>query len=227
MGNVKKTYSDFHKAKQSGHVYPTEWVIRTILGKYPDLNLDKTKYKGAVLLDLEFGDCRNMPLLQNCEFDIYGVEISDEIVSMAENKISDLGISATLKKGTNSDIPFDTDFFSYLLACHSCYYVYKDTFTNNIKEIACVLKPGEIVIASIPSPNNFILKGYIKLEDGHVVITSDVYGLRNGYIFRTFENEGDVIKTFSPYFNNMSVCKCEENFWGLQINYFLIEGEKI
>ena len=114
MGNVKKTYSDFHKAKQSGHVYPTEWVIRTILGKYPDLNLDKTKYKGAVLLDLEFGDCRNMPLLQNCEFDIYGVEISDEIVSMAENKISDLGISATLKKGTNSDIPFDTDFFSYL-----------------------------------------------------------------------------------------------------------------
>jgi len=228
MENVQKTYTDFHKAKSSSrHTYPTEWVIRTFLGKYPHLNLDKASYPGAKMLDLGFGDCRNMPLLNNCGFDIYGVEISEDILDLAKEKLAELKISATLKVGSNTDIPFEDGYFDYLLACHSCYYVDKGTsFRDNLKEMARVLKPGATIVASLPAPDNFILKDAQKMEDGHVMIKNDVYGLRNGYVFRTFESEADVRNTFEPYFNNVAVCHCEENFWGIQINYFLVSGER-
>lgn len=228
MENVQKTYADFHKAKLSGHIYPTEWVIRTILGKYPDLNLDKSTYPGAKFLDLGFGDCRNMPLLGNCDFDIYGVEITDDIIEMGKDKLNKLGVNATLKTGSNTNIPFTTNYFDYVLACHSCYYVDKgSSFNDNLAEIARVMKPGAEFIASLPAPDNFILKDCERLGDGHVVITNDIYNLRNGYIFRTFEDEDDIRKTFSPLFKNIRICKCLDNFWGVQINFFIVVGEKI
>ncbi|THU41533.1 class I SAM-dependent methyltransferase [Niastella caeni] len=228
MENVQETYTNFHKKVSSQHIYPTEWVIRTFLGKYPDLNLDKTKYPNAKLLDLGFGDCRNMPLLNNCNFDIHGVEITDDILNMAGEKLNTLGIEATLKRGVSASIPFENSYFDYLLACHSCYYVDKGTsFNDNIREIHRVLKSGGTFIASLPAPDNFILKDCIKLEDGHVLITNDIYNLRNGYIFRTFENEEEIRQTFSPYFKNIAICKCMDNFWGVQINFFIIACEKI
>ena len=227
MENVQKTYTEFHKVKHTVHMYPTEWVIRTLLGKYPNLELDKSKYKGAKLLDLGFGDCRNMLLLNNCHFDIYGVEISEDIISLAFEKLKNINATATLKKGSNADIPFEDAFFDYLLACHSCYYVDKDTsFSDNLKEMARVIKPGGTLLASLPAPGNFILKDCIVLQDGHVQITNDPYQLRNGYIFRTFESEDDVRKTFSPFFANIQVCECQENYWGVQINYFLVAGDR-
>lgn len=221
------TYTDFHKSKSSKHIYPTEWVIRTFLGKYPNLHLSKVPYSGLKILDLGFGDCRNMPLLKNCDFDIYGVEISDEIIALAKEKLRHLRISAMLSKGSNSNIPFNEGFFDYLLACHSCYYIDdKTTFEDNIKEMAKVLKKDGVLVASLPAPDNFILQNCDQLEDGHVIIRNDIYGLRNGYVFKTFADEDDVKKNFDKHFKNITVCHCLDNFWGVQINYFLVKGEK-
>ena len=228
MENVQQTYTDFHKSKHSKHIYPTEWVIRTFLGKYPNLHLNKIPYPGLKILDLGFGDCRNMPLLNNCGFDIHGVEISDEIISLATDKLQGLNIPATLRKGSNSNIPFEDEFFDFLLACHSCYYIDEHTnFRNNLLEMARVLKRNGLMIASLPAPGNFILENCDRLEDGHVIIRNDIYGLRNGYVFRTFESMEEVKEVFSPIFNEIEICHCCENYWGVQINYFLIVAKKI
>jgi SAM-dependent methyltransferase len=227
MENVQETYSEFHKAHHSGHTYPTEWVIRTMLGKYPHLNLDKSKYEGAKLLDLGFGDCRNMPLFRNCNFDIHGVEISDDIISLARAKLDDMKIPATLRKGTSSSIPFPDVFFDYVVACHSCYYVDGgSSFDDNLREVARVLKPGGVFVASLVAPGTFILKDCRRLADGHVVITNDIYGLRNGYIFRVFEDEADVRSTFSRLFKDLAVSHWSDDAWGVQVNFFAIACER-
>ena len=227
MKNLKGTYTSFHKRNNSVHIYPTEWVVRTFLGRYPRLNLNEGRYKGSKILDIGFGDCRNMPLLNNCGFRVYGIEISQEIIDIAKDKLQRLQISATLEIGSNANIPFQNEFFDYLLACHSCYYVDEgSSFENNLAEFARVLRPDGVIVASLPAPGNFILQGSKPIGDGHVEITNDIFGLRNGYVFRSFVDERDVIDTFSKTFFDIKVCSCVDNFWGLQINFFIVVAKR-
>ena len=106
MDDVKTSYTAFHNLKISNHNYPTEWVIRTFLGSYPDLKIDKSKYKGGSVLDLGFGDGRNIQLLANCGLNISGVEITQQICNSVSDMLLTKNIYADLKVGTNVNIPF-------------------------------------------------------------------------------------------------------------------------
>jgi SAM-dependent methyltransferase len=225
--DVKESYTAFHVSHDPIHVYPSEWVIRTLLGKYPNLELDKSNYKGARILDIGFGDGRNWPLLANIGFDIFGLEITDEILTLGLKRAQTLGILATLKRGSNSAIPFEDNFFDYILASSSCYYVDKgESFSDNVWEYQRVLKPEGILLASLPAPGGSILEGSVDLGDGHVEIRNDPWGLRNGYIFRQFQSQDEVLGTFSPYFDSLSIGLCCDNYYGVQINMFLLVCRK-
>ena len=227
MKNVKGTYTLFHQSHNATHVYPTEWVIRTLLGSYPYLSLDKSKYTGARILDLGFGDGRNWPLLHNQGMKIHGVEITEDIVQLGHQRASALRIPVTLRVGRNSTIPFDDNFFDYLLACHSCYYVDEDTrFQDNLREFVRVLKPGATFIASLPEPGSDIFNNCIEKEDGHVEIRNDPWGLRNGYLFKWFKSKQDIHMIFSPYFENLSIGFCCDNYFGVQINVWILVCQK-
>jgi SAM-dependent methyltransferase len=223
MKDVKGTYGSFHATQNPEHVYPSEWVIRTFLGKYPKLEMDKTRYPGAKILDIGFGDGRNWPLLRNVGFDVHGVEITEDIVRLGEERARKLDMAATLRVGTNSSIPFEDGTFDYILASHSCYYVDEGTrFPDNMREYSRVLKPGGILVASLPEASNAIFDQCVELDDGHVEIRNDPWGLRNGYIFKWFRDEASVAESFSPWFENFAIGACRNDYFGVQIDMFLL-----
>jgi SAM-dependent methyltransferase len=232
--NVKETYTDFHLKHRSNHLYPTEWVIRTMLGNYPELKLDRSKYKGGKVLDLGFGDGRNMSLLNNCGLDVHGVEITNETVGMVNKAMADLNIDVTLKVGANAHIPYDDRFFDYILASGSCYYIDgNETFNDNLNEITRVLKPGGYFITNFPAitdikgiPELYILKGSTPTADGHTIIQNDVYGLRNGYKFKVFHSKEEIVGILSPLYEDISVGYCFDNYYGIQINTYIVTAKK-
>lgn len=103
--------------------YPSEYVIRILKGNYPNLNLDKN-FKEKKFLDMGCGDGRNLILAKSVGFDIYGVEIDIDICKIIEKNLENAGINKyCIKEGKNDNIPFESNFFDYMLSWNSCYYM--------------------------------------------------------------------------------------------------------
>jgi SAM-dependent methyltransferase len=222
----ENAYTTFHSQRVGAHLYPTEFVVRTMLGTYPGLKLER-KYKNARLLDLGFGDGRNFPLFANLEVRIYGAEPDRELCSLVSERMRPLGIQCELRPGSNAHVPFEDGFFDYVVACHSIYYVDSgDTFSQNVAEAARVLKPGGWIIASVPDRENFILAGADALPDGHWRIRSDPYGLRNGSIFRAFADRQEVAAAFTDCFEELSIASFRDDWYGILVSGFVVVARR-
>lgn len=213
--NIGKSYGNYYSERNPRNVYPVEFVVRTLLGTYPNLKLDRSAYREAKILDLGFGDGRNMPLLRDLGFKVYGVEISEEICKLTEQRMAMLGVAAELRSGSNAHIPFEDETFDFMLACHACYYVNPgERFTDNLREIARVLRPRGRFIFSVAKTDTYVLDDAVALGDGHYRITRDPRGLRNGSVFRAFASKQEIIDEFGSVFSDFSLGLCENDFYG-------------
>ncbi len=212
---IKEHYADFYSERNPEKVYPVEFVVRTLLGTYPNLKLNRSLFSGAKILDLGFGDGRNMPLLHDLGFEVCGVEISDEICRLTQSRMETLGVPVQLETGSNSHIPFSDEAFDFILACHACYYVSPgESFTDNLREIARVLRAGGRFIFSLAKTDSYVLNDAVPLGSGHYRITRDPYGLRNGGVFRAFASRQEIVDELGSCFSDFALGLCENDFYG-------------
>lgn len=210
-------YDVFYRERNPTHVYPVEFVVRAFLGSYPRLPRAGRSPDGARVLDLGFGDGRNMPLLANLGMQVYGVEISQEICALTAERMRGLGVSVETRVGRNSQIPFDDRFFDVVLACHSCYYIEPGTrFSDNVAEIARVMHGGGRFVFSAPMGSSYILRGARDLGGGHMEIADDPYGLRNGCVMKKFDTEEEIVAALEPHFEDVRIGSCRNDFWGIE-----------
>jgi SAM-dependent methyltransferase len=220
---LSRKYHTFYRERDPFNVYPVEFVVRALLGNYPRLKTEKSSYSGKLVLDLGFGDGRNMPLLHNLGMRVFGVEISQDICDLAQRRMKRLSIDVEARVGRNNSIPYEDGFFDILLACHSCYYVDPGScFEDNLNEIARVLKPRGSFVFSAPIGTSYIMKDALDLGDGHMEITADPYGIRNGSILKKFDTEMDIERTFAPLFENFAIGSCRNDFWGIEEHVWIV-----
>ncbi|HEV7600824.1 MAG TPA: class I SAM-dependent methyltransferase [Bradyrhizobium sp.] len=225
--NIDDSYGAFYQRRNPKHVYPVEFVVRAFLGNYPGHKTDPSSYPGQRVLDIGFGDGRNMPLLRNLGMQVFGVEISQEICDLAQARLKNLGVDADLKVGRNQSLPWSDGFFDTVLACHACYYIDPDTrFDDNLREIARVLTPGGAFVFSAPIGTSYILRGAKDLGDGQMEISNDPYGVRNGYVLKKFDTEAEIRETLSPAFTDFEIGSCRNDFWGIDEHVWIVVCRK-
>jgi putative glycosyltransferase len=213
---IKEHYADFYSKRNPSKVYPVEFVVRTLLGTYPGLKLDRSIFHGAKILDLGFGDGRNMPLLHDLGFEIYGVEISDKICRLTKERMEHLGVPVRLAIGNNSHLPFGNETFDFVLACHSCYYVNPgESFEDNLREITRVLRSAGHFVFSLAKTDSYVLNNAEPLGKGLYRITQDPCGVRNGSLFRAFASKQEILDELSIFFSDFSLGLCENDFYGI------------
>jgi SAM-dependent methyltransferase len=227
MVTIERKYDDFYRARNPAHVYPVEFVVRAFLGNYPRHKTNAASYPGRRVLDLGFGDGRNMPLLHNLGMQVSGVEISQEICDLVRTRMKGIGVDVDLKVGRNHDIPYADGLFDTILACHACYYIDPDTrFDDNLREIARVLKPGGSFIFSAPIGTSYIMRGARDLGEGHMEIANDPYGVRNGYVLKKFDTEAEIRAALSPTFTDFEIGSCRNDFWGIEEHVWTVVCRK-
>jgi len=219
---IDTNYERFYAERSGLRVYPTEFVVRTFLAKYPGLNFPKPKV-GDRVLDIAFGDGRNTVFLCDQGYAVSGIEITEGIVKQTGKRLAKLGHHADLRVGRNSHIPFDDRYFDYVLACHCCYYCDAgETFADNMNEYARVIKPKGWLVASMGRRSSFIFKDAIPLEDGTLRIQVDPYGNRVGYRLHAFTNKDEIESCLSPWFVNFSFGSAENDYYGINEPLFWV-----
>lgn len=161
--------------------------------------------KGKKILDLGCGCTLNFSFFSYLKMKPFGVETSLQIIKNISKKI---GKKYDLRVGTNDNIPFKSNFFDYIIAIHSFYYLAKDKkILDNIKEIKRVCKKDGYIIFTIPKLKLLHLK-FKKIDKYHYRVVNDKYNLRKNEIFFLFKNKSDIKKMFSKFF---SVCEIGES----------------
>lgn len=227
MDNINLNYEQFYAQRTMTKVYPTEFVVRTMLASYPELEFVKPK-PGNKILDIGFGDGRNTAFLCDLGLDVSGIEITEGIVSQTKNRLLESGYKADLRVGRNSSIPFDSEEFDYILACHCCYYCDEgETLLDNLNEYSRVLKEDAYLIASVANQNSYIFDDAKKLDDGTFIISGDPYNNRNGYRLQAFANTSLIEDFFSGLFKNFSFGSADNDYYGISEKVFWVVCQKV
>ena len=219
--NAKKEWSK--AIIEHGISYPSEYVIRIFKGEYPALNLKKEGFEGKNICDVGFGDGRNLVLLQNCGFNVHGIEITEEIAVNVSEFLAKQGYAnIDLRVGLNDNIPYEDAYFDYILSWNEIYYMGdQPDFNVYVKEFARALKQDGYLILSIPKKTCFIYKNSIEKSKGYNIIKDDYFKVRNDEILRVFENEQEIEETFSPYFKAFTFASIHDDCFGLEYHWHL------
>ena len=224
--SINKAYEKYYQEREHIKVYPTEFVVRTFLAEYPRLEFE-TPGKDATILDIGFGDGRNTAFLVDCGLRVSGTEITQSIVDLTAERLSKLGCEPDLRVGRNSSLPFDSNSFDYILACHSCYYLDEgQSMRDNLEEYARVLKKGGHLVASVPNQDSYIMNDANQLEDGSSLITNDPYNTRIGYRLHAFSNTTDIRDYFSDLFEQFSFGSSSADYYGIHEKVFWVVCQK-
>ena len=156
---------------------------------------------------------------------MYGTEISQKIINNYKKKNPIKNIK--LKEGSNSSLPFKNNFFNYVLAWNSFYYLQKDTsIFDNILEISRVIKKDGFFIGTIPILNTYYFKNNKKIDKYKYQIKNDYLNIRNNSYLCGVNNKSDLKSILKVNFKNINIAQSFNNYFGIEENLLVFCCQK-
>lgn len=209
--------------------YPSEYIIRIFKGAYPRLEMPRPR-PGQSVLDVGCGDGRHLPFFLSLGLDAQGVEVTPEIVDHLRLSLSELGVGPErIQQGSCSSLPYQDDFFDYVVAWNSAYYMSLDNvdFSAHASELLRVLQPGGWLVLSIPKSTAFIFEDSEPSSHlGCRIIRKDPFGVREGEIMRVFNSSNELEAQFNDRCDNICHGDIHDDCFGYAYHWYILVARK-
>lgn len=238
-----KKWTDYYNGLDS-FMQPNEYLLKLLLGNYKgktNFLSGKKTWREAFLnldiLDMSCGDGRNITLFEKLGFNTFATEISDEICDQVFSNLSKQGLKTPrshIKTGFNNCIPFDDNFFDFLVSWNALYYLdhQNQEISENLTEVSRVLKRDGYFLGSIPGPKCYSLIGAEKVGTSQIKInpTSNNNwggGLQKGTFYYSVESKEKWIELLSTQFYDIEMSELYwDGFGSAPLHYFIFIAKK-
>lgn len=208
----------YNKQKHIRH-FPIEYMLRSTLSPNYFKNSTNMK-KGDKILDIGCLYINNLLPFYDRELDLYGVEVSEDGVNIARECASSQEVSANIQLGTNSNLPFESDFFDIVLSLNTIHYEENtESVLSGLSEISRVLKKGGNLIISTAGQEHDIVKNAMKVTDNNYIVQKTDF--RDGERFSFFEDEDDFKSYLSKIFTEVEIAIVTERYPKSNLQFYV------
>ena len=221
MNNYLKHYKSITK------VYPSVFALKIFLGKNPNLNLRNKKFKGKKILDIGFGDGRDIELFYDLGFNVFGVEPNSQVVSHTLSKFKKKKIN--LSVGTNCNLSFRNNSFDYIYGMASLMYLKnKETYLKNIlSECYRVLKKNGLFFGSFTKIDSHITHKGRFIDKNRIILNDSFYNIRKGQLYHVHRSKKEVRKDLSKVgFKDIKITNFNADWFGTKDSFYLFVCKK-
>ncbi len=223
MNQAFTKWNNFYCQEKKGMVYPNESLIRFFKGTYMPA-YKQQGYEGMKALDVGFGTGNNSIFLGSLGMDVYGVEVEEEICRQGMEQLESFGYKSDFRVGTNSNLPFEDNFFDYIVSWDVIHYEgCEQKIMKAIEEYHRVLKPGGWLLLSTVAPKHTILQGS-QIVDAHCYKIGLESDFRKGQVFFYFDSPGYIKSYFSKYFSDISVGRVTLDYFTYTNDTFILNA---
>ena len=219
---------DYYKHYKSiKKVYPSIFALKIFLGNNPNLNFRDTKFKGKKILDIGFGDGRDIELFYDLGFDVFGVEPNPKVVNYTLRKFKKKKIK--LEVGTNCNLNFKNDSFHYIYGMASLMYL-KDKKTH-LKDILSecyrVLKKKGFFLGSFTKADSHITHKGKFIDRNRIILNDSFYKIRKNQLYHVHRSNKEVEKDLSKAgFKNIKITYFNADWFGTKDSFYLFVCKK-
>lgn len=151
------------------------------------------------ILDLGCGFGRHLIYLAKEGFDATGIDISQEAVEMAKEKLKERNLEAEAIQADMKDLPLPDEEFEAVLAITVIGHATKPDIEKTVREIHRVLKDGGFFYGNLPSKGDSRYDTGEPIEEGETYRTKE-YGFGRGMReIHSFYTKKEIEELFSEF----------------------------
>ena len=229
MNKKKELAYDQHYIKIKG-VYPSVFALKMFLGKNPEFNLTNINFNNKNILDVGFGDGRDLSLFINLGFNVYGIEPSISVVEHTIKKFSKHSNKPKLSTGNNIRTNLKDDFFDFVYASGSIYYMpnQNNTIIDAYNEAYRITKKNGFFLGTLAKNDTHTIKNAREIKPNIFILKDEFYKQREGQIYHTYQNKTEIINHLNKAgFSNPLIFDYNVDWFGTKETLFIFVCQKL
>ena len=205
------------------------FALKMFLGNNPDLDLRDEDFHGKLILDVGFGDGRDLVLFHNLGFEVFGVEVDEQVVEHTKRKLQSSGMRTTLSVGYNDETGFGRNSFDYVYSCAALMYLRSEesNIHKTLSHIHEIVKPGGRFLGTFTRSDSHITRDSTKIDQNRIICKDPFYRQREGQLYWLHHSESEVESDLlNAGFSDCKVYDYDVDWFGTKETAFIFVATK-